>query len=103
MNRDWDSIQSMLLNDELGIYLTYWGGDPDYFDGVYTGTQDFNMEPMPLPRLSEDQTLNIMQKYIVEPSWWVTVSSTCDNIEIACQWLDKFFLKESQLRAQYGG
>ena len=101
MNRDWDSIMSMLLNDRLGIFVGYWG-DPDNYESSYTGTQSFNMEAMPLPRLTEDQTLNVMHKSVVQPSYWVTISPTCENIDIAFQWLDKSFLQESQLRAQYG-
>ncbi|MDR2505224.1 MAG: extracellular solute-binding protein [Oscillospiraceae bacterium] len=101
MNADEDTNASKMLSDELGVWMNFYG-DPSYYAEYYVGDQAFNMEPMPLPRLSKDQTLRWHQKYVVEPYTWITVSPTCKTPEIAAQWLDKWYLPESILRLSYG-
>lgn len=101
MNSDYDTIKAKLLKDELGIWLDYWG-DPGAFKPDYTGTQAFDMEAMPMPRKQADQVLKTKQYYNVAPTNWLCVTASCKNPDIACQWIDKSFMKDSILQSTYG-
>ena len=101
MNSNWDSNWSKMVGDNLGIWLNY-SGNPENIKSAYNGSQDFNIEPMPLPRMTTDQILRAKKVYLTEPTSWLAVTTSCKYPEIAAQWMDKHYTKEAILRQSYG-
>jgi putative aldouronate transport system substrate-binding protein len=101
MNSDYDTDFSKMLDDRLGIWIDYIG-DPSWLPDMYEGEEDFDIQPMPLPRKDKDQILRAYQKYLSDPYYEAVISASCEYPEIAAQWLDKLYIEEVMLRATYG-
>lgn len=101
MNSDDDTLWSRMLNDEMGIWHFCWYM-PEDIELLYTGDQDFDLEAMPLPRISKDQVLRAKTSYLSEPVVTMHLTTSCQHPEIAVQWMDKHFAKEAALRMNYG-
>lgn len=101
MNSDDDTLWSMMLNDQLGIWLGTWYLPQD-IKMFYQGEQDFELVAMPLPRKSKDQVLRAKLSYLSEPGNTMHLTTSCEHPEIAVQWMDKHFTKEAALRMNYG-
>lgn len=101
MNSDWDSTWSKMVEDNLGIWINYWG-NPENIMGAYLGEEAFDIAPMPLPRKTTNQTLKAKQGYVTETTTWLSITTSCEYPEIAAQWLDKHYTKEAMLRQSYG-
>ncbi len=105
MNRDnvsnggWDSL---LLSDRLGI-LVDTGANPESYEAAYTGAQNFDLEPMPMPRLTDDQILHYNNTANeARNSCYTVMSAKSEHKEIAAQWLDRLYSYEVFMRANYG-
>ena len=95
----WDSL---LLSDRLGI-LVDTQASPEQYESRYTGEQAFDLVAMPMTRLTEDQQLHFNNVSVESRvNCYTTMSSTCENKEIAAQWLDALYSKEAFYRANYG-
>lgn len=101
-NRDYESQESLLLSDRLGIFAQTLG-DPTYYEGMYTGASpDFDLSAMPLPRMTEDQILTYCFGYDSSACNYTVIAENSEHKEIAAKWLDALFSKEAILRASYG-
>lgn len=97
-----DGWNSLLLSDRLGILVDTQASPEDY-EKQYTGDQNFDLVPMPMTRLTEDQTLHFNNVSLESRVGCYTIlSGNCKNKEIAAQWLDKLYSREAYLRANYG-
>ncbi len=101
MNHDDDALTSLFLNDKLGIYFCQWYS-PEYWKTNYTGNEEFEVVPMPLPRKTKDQQLKWRNAYTSMPSSYTCITTSCKYPEIAAAWLNVGFTKEGILRATYG-
>ncbi len=95
-------LDSLLLTDRLGILVDV-SATPESYEAVYTGDQNFDLEPMPMPRLTEDQVLHYNGTTNEASNTCYTVMTTsCKHKEIAAQWLDRLYTYEVFMRANYG-
>lgn len=95
----WDSL---LLSDRLGI-LVDTSNTPEGYESRYVGDQAFDLVAMPMTRLNKEQTLHFNNVSVESRvSCYTVLSETCENKEIAAQWLDVLYSKEAFLRANYG-
>ena len=101
MNRDDESLMAMLLDDRLGIYWDQWS-EPEYWESLYTGDQDFDIVAMPLPRIDKDQQLNWLYSYDSSPTCYTCITTSCEHPEIAAAWLNVGYTREGILRHTYG-
>ena len=101
MNRDDESLQALFLSDRLGILMTSWSTQ-DYYEGLYTGTQNFKLSPMSAPVKEKGQQLHMRPGYDSSSCSYALISAHSDKKEIAARWLDVFYSKEGILRGQYG-
>ena len=101
MNRDSESIASLLLADRLGV-MTQSAASPAYYKEFYAGHQAFDLVAMPLPRKDPDQKITYRQAYSSCATNYTVITSSCKNPEIAAQWLNVGYKQEAVLRNTYG-
>ena len=102
MNREDAAAEALLLSDRLGIWLASWT-ESDYYNNLYDG-EDENFELVAMPNLvmEEGQQLHYKQYYNSSPSNYLSLTTSCKNPEIACQWMNTFFKQESLERQLFG-
>lgn len=103
MSRDDEGIESLLLSDRLGVWPESYAG-PEYYEALYTGSQNFDLTAMAAPRKTADQQLHMKQGYDSSAANFTIIcgKSAPETQQVAARWLDTLFTKEAILRANYG-
>ena len=92
LGADSDAL-SDLLNDKIGIWSDHIN-DLVLYDSTNAVDPDFRVDPAPLPVLEEGDPIMCGGYMSKLDTPYYSVSTTCEDVELLCQWLDYSFTDE---------
>lgn len=87
----------LIMNNEVGI----WVSDADTMSSYDKLSEDIVVEAISQPRKEHGQKLHVYQSQ-ADISDGVSISTNCENVELACRWLDYNYTYDGMLLNCYG-
>ncbi len=95
-----NSYKDKVLNGEVGVFWGFGIGDLEVLNSQVEDGGYFVVCQM--IRKTEDQTLHFVQSESYDLRYVVSITPNCENVELACKWLDAHYTDEVSMLSMYG-